>query len=64
MVTLHEQEDDKAIKNSYAKTDTLDNLMKDQLRYFQLENELQERKYAGEDIPEEEKKNLNKKKEG
>jgi hypothetical protein len=56
--TLHNN--DNTSKSSYVYSDSLDQLMKDQLRYFELDNKFEQRKEAGEDIPKEEKLELNK----
>ncbi|HSF50702.1 MAG TPA: hypothetical protein VLA74_08095 [Nitrososphaeraceae archaeon] len=61
MVSNNKQNNDDITKNSYVYSDTLRNLLKDQLRYFQLVEGWQKRKVAGEgDIPKEEKVKLNK----
>jgi hypothetical protein len=60
MVTLNKSEIGNNIEKGYANVFTLEGLLKDQLRYFQMEKELHERKYTGEDIQKEEKLKLNK----
>jgi hypothetical protein len=61
MVTPNKHNNDNNSKNSYAVSATLDQLLKDQLQYFQEDEKLNKRKVAGEgDIPEDEKQKLNK----
>ena len=61
MITNIEHKKDDLTKNSYVYSDTLMNLLKEQLRYFQLFEEWQKRKVAGKgEIPEQEKSKLNK----
>jgi hypothetical protein len=60
MVTYRIHNNNDISKNSYIFSDSLDQLLKDQLRYFELDNKFQKRKEAGEDIPKDEKLKLNK----
>jgi hypothetical protein len=61
MATPNKHNKDNNSKNSYAVSATLDQLLKDQLQYFQEDEKLNKRKVAGEgDIPEDEKQKLNK----
>ena len=61
MISNNKQKNGDITKNSYVYSDTLRNLLKDQLRCFQLVEGWQKRKVAGKgDIPKEEKVKLNK----
>jgi hypothetical protein len=48
MVSINKQKNRGITKNSYVYSDTLRNLLKDQLQYFQLVEEWHKRKVAGE----------------
>jgi hypothetical protein len=61
MATPTKHNNDNNSKNSYAISGTLDQLLKDQLQYFQEDEKWNKRKVAGEgDIPGDEKQKLNK----
>ena len=58
MVTTIIRDNGNDSKNSYLHSDSLDQLLKDQLRYFELDNKLRKRIEAGEDISKDEKQEL------
>ena len=60
MVTDIKHKNIDLVKNSYVNSYTLENLLKDQLRYYESVNKFKKRIVAGEDVPKEEKQKLNK----